>query len=352
MESPQPNASLEMDRLEFSWQSVDGADAYSIEVCSDASCEALVKRAVDLPSPNWVAEELPLGDLYWRVTAVSPGGLDGYPAVPEPFSVAPGRAEFDPPIATFSLPGLAVERTLEGETRTYYAPTAPVRVAVEDASGVARWQPLIDEAPSEKGDLDGVWTHGLHTVTVEAVDELGNRGQQSVSFAVDGAAPELTWRIGGRELLDELSGEESLDQRGSRWWLKARARRNARRVRSHRVPYWTVIAWGNEDVESLVEVQRNNLEREVYRSDRGFRLTGEMPVAVLLAPGIVDYRVEGDANVGDVLVLQAADDWAGIEDLIVTTTGSPASGYKLRARARDRLGNVDSSTWDFGSTVP
>lgn len=354
MSVPQPNGDLEVEHLEFSWQSVEGAVGYTIEVCSDPLCEALVARAVGLTSTSWAAQELPLGDLQWRVTAVSPSGLDGYPAASQPFSVVPARAEFDPPTATFTLPDLAVERTLDGETRTFYAPTARVRVAVEDPSGVAFWQPLIDAEPAEKGDLEGGWSHGVHTVTVRAEDELGNLGQggQSVSFAVDGEAPELTWRIGGQELLNELFGKERLDHPDSRWWLKRAARRNARRVRKHRKPDWTLIAWGNERVDISSTLERENMIGGLYRSHSGFRLTGKAPFVVILAPGILDQRIEGVATAGDFLVLQAADGWAGVEDLTVTTVGSPATGYQLRARSKDRLGNAGSTNWDFSPSVP
>ncbi|MCH7666991.1 MAG: LysM peptidoglycan-binding domain-containing protein [Acidobacteria bacterium] len=85
MSVPQPNGIVEVGRLEFSWDPVEGASTYILEVCLDPSCEALVARAVDLTSTTWEAEQLPVGDLEWRVTAVGSSGLDGYPAVPQPF---------------------------------------------------------------------------------------------------------------------------------------------------------------------------------------------------------------------------------------------------------------------------
>jgi hypothetical protein len=68
---------------------------------------------------------------------------------------------------------------------------------------------------------------------------------------------------------------------------------------------------------------------------------------VLWAPGIVNPRSEGGDEVGDFLILEASDAWAGVDELTVTTIGSAAAGYELRARGRDRLGNVSSTTWRF-----
>ncbi|MCP4200536.1 MAG: LysM peptidoglycan-binding domain-containing protein [bacterium] len=349
LSSPARNGSVEVGRLQFSWQPVEGAAGYTVEVCSDAACEALVARAVGLTSTSWAAELLPVGDHQWRVTAVSPSGLDGYPAATQPFTVAPERAEFDPPAATFSISGIAVEPLREGASGTLYAPSARVRAEVEDPSGVASWRPVIDGEPAEKDDLRGRWSHGSHTVTVVAEDELGNRGAEarSLSFAVDAEAPELRWRVGGPELLTETLGKEALELRESRWWLRKAARRNARRARKNRPPLWTLVSWSNERVEGPRTLERRALIRGLYRDYSGVRLTGEAPSVLLLAPGILGAGSPGEAEVGRFLFLQAVDAGAGVEELTVTTTGSPSAGYELRARSRDRLGNASSASWVF-----
>lgn len=353
LSAPEPNGTVAVGRLEFSWEPVEGATGYTVEVCSDPSCEALVVRAVGVTSTNWEARQLPVGDLQWRVTAVSPSGLDGYPAT-QPFSVVPERAEFEPPIATFSISGLSVERSQDGTSSTFYAPSARVLVEVEDPSGVASWQPVIDGEPAEKEDLEGGWSHGSHTVAVVSEDELGNRvqGRQSVSFAVDAEAPELSWRIGGEELLTEFFGDKGLELRESRWWLEKAARRNARRVRKNRPPVWTLVGWGNERVDRSGTLESEALIRGLYRDYRGLRLTGEAPGVLILAPGILDRSVDGGPRAGDFLFLWAVDGWAGVEDLTVMTVGSPSTGFELRARTRDRLGNVSSASWDFSPSAP
>jgi hypothetical protein len=354
MSAPEPSAVVEVGRLEFAWQPVEGAAGYTVEVCSDPACEELVARAVSLTSTSWEAKQLPVGDHHWRVTAVSPSGLDGYVAVTQPFSVAPERAEFDPPTAMFSISGSSVERFQDGASNTFFAPGARVLVEVEDASGVASWQPVIDGELAAREDLAGRWSHGAHTVTARSEDELGNQGEerQSLAFTVDAEAPELVWRLGGSELLTELFGKETLGLRESRSWIRKAARRNARRARKSRPPLWTLVGWGNERVESSRTLERETLIRGLYRDYKSLRLTGEAPSVVLLAPGVLGSEADSAAEGAPFLILQAVDVGAGVEELTVATVGSTTAGYRLRARSRDRLGNVSSVTWKFSPAVP
>jgi hypothetical protein len=64
----------------FVWNSVPGAAAYTVEVFRDAGATQLVERATGLREPSWRPTTLPYGDFYWRATAVSGTGLDGFPA--------------------------------------------------------------------------------------------------------------------------------------------------------------------------------------------------------------------------------------------------------------------------------
>jgi hypothetical protein len=69
------------------WEDVPGATAYTVEVCHDEACAALEDRAVAVVGAPWAPEGLPLGELYWRVVAVSPSGLDGIPSRPVRFTI-------------------------------------------------------------------------------------------------------------------------------------------------------------------------------------------------------------------------------------------------------------------------
>jgi hypothetical protein len=82
----------------FSWEVVPGAAVYTIEVFRDAGARQLVDRAVGLTTPRWRASGLPMGELFWRVTAVSATGLDGFPSEGRPLSIRSywRRPEGDP----------------------------------------------------------------------------------------------------------------------------------------------------------------------------------------------------------------------------------------------------------------
>jgi len=71
----------------LSWKPVPGAASYTAEVCRDAACAALVDRATRLSVTRWMPDGLPLGKLFFRVSAVSASGLDGFPSQSVPFGV-------------------------------------------------------------------------------------------------------------------------------------------------------------------------------------------------------------------------------------------------------------------------
>ncbi len=70
-----------------SWQAVPGAASYTVEVCRDAACGELVERASEISATRWASDGLPVARLYWRVSAVSASGLDGYASEATPFRV-------------------------------------------------------------------------------------------------------------------------------------------------------------------------------------------------------------------------------------------------------------------------
>ncbi|MEA2344455.1 MAG: large repetitive protein [Thermoanaerobaculia bacterium] len=77
MAEPAAEATL---RSGFAWKNVPDAASYTIEVFRDAGATQLVERATGLRETSWRPSTLPYGDFYWRATAVSGTGLDGFPA--------------------------------------------------------------------------------------------------------------------------------------------------------------------------------------------------------------------------------------------------------------------------------
>lgn len=86
-----PDADAIMRGDGFSWKAVPGAVGYTLEVFRDATATQIVDRVTGLRQTSWrPAQELPLEDMYWRVTAVSATGLDGFPAAPRRVRAAGG----------------------------------------------------------------------------------------------------------------------------------------------------------------------------------------------------------------------------------------------------------------------
>jgi hypothetical protein len=79
-----------MLRSGFGWKNVPGAAAYTVEVFRDAGATQLVERATGLRETSWRPSALPYGDFYWRATAVSGTGLDGFPSALVHFRAAAG----------------------------------------------------------------------------------------------------------------------------------------------------------------------------------------------------------------------------------------------------------------------
>ncbi|MCP4659165.1 MAG: LysM peptidoglycan-binding domain-containing protein, partial [bacterium] len=83
--------------VELSWNEVDGAVAYVVEVCRDPGCGSLVRRAT-VSATRWTPPLEP-GRYSWRVNGVAASGLDGPPSAPATITVA---ADEPPPPAGIS----------------------------------------------------------------------------------------------------------------------------------------------------------------------------------------------------------------------------------------------------------
>jgi len=123
------------------WPAVAGASTYSVEICGDASCGAVIARVAGLAATEWKAPEaLSAGSMHWRVTARSASGLDGYPAI-APMNVRPGISGV---VRIDGRPagGARVLLTRSGETRT--AQTDAAGVFVFDGLEASRYEVEVD----------------------------------------------------------------------------------------------------------------------------------------------------------------------------------------------------------------
>ncbi len=175
---PPRRAQLGYANPRFAWRPVAGAAAYVVEVCRDPRCDRLVIRAADLRAPAWHPEALPTGDFYWRVTAVSHSGLDGYPSRAVPSAILSGVLDLGPPVVVAALVGTG---HVEDDGALVLGRGARIRLeGHDDASGVAeiRYRWGDDRWRVWRGrDLalpDGASGARLE---VEATDNLGRKSE-------------------------------------------------------------------------------------------------------------------------------------------------------------------------------
>lgn len=174
----------------LSWEAVPGAQAYTVEIFSDARGTRLVERKQGVRGTSWAPQRLPKGSLHWRVTAVSRSGLDGYPARLRSLNVTAGLPDIEAPVVV-AVPLAGVRF---GEGHAVAGPHGLLRLeAHDDLSGVEsivyRWD---DEAWRRmKGDTLRVPAGaGTHVLEFWAKDRRGRRSiTWKVPVEIEGAAP-------------------------------------------------------------------------------------------------------------------------------------------------------------------
>lgn len=109
--TPAEGATLGLDYPVLAWRAVEGAVAYTVEVCADRDCGELVERAKVAGALSHRLTETPPGPRYWRVTATSESGLDGYPAAARSFQPV---ESLGPPTPSLALLDAAGAEVVEG----------------------------------------------------------------------------------------------------------------------------------------------------------------------------------------------------------------------------------------------
>ncbi|MEO8195984.1 MAG: LysM peptidoglycan-binding domain-containing protein [Thermoanaerobaculia bacterium] len=185
---PAPDEEIEQGAPEFSWAAVPGADHYTVEICRDPACGALVARAPIVPAASLqleVAGGLPAGELFWRVTAVAASGLDGYPTAPiRVVAVETARPE---------APLLAL-RTATGETVPAEGCVGvlpePVVHAVDRRGSELPWTLVLDGRELSVAEFRSQPLSGRHELAARVRDARGRTADSaSLTFTLDAAAP-------------------------------------------------------------------------------------------------------------------------------------------------------------------
>ncbi|HEX3529317.1 MAG TPA: LysM peptidoglycan-binding domain-containing protein [Thermoanaerobaculia bacterium] len=309
--APADGAEVACANPSFSWEEVPTASSYIVEICRDPGCAALVERATGLNGTTWRPQALPAAALYWRVTARSRSGLDGYPGATSKLAVTSTVADTQPPAGTLTLTGPQVSI---GDT-LFAGPGARLEVVATDAeSGVAEWLPVINGREGRLSEAAGPWAAGVYVLGATAVDRCGNRGPVApITFTVDATPPTLSW---------ELMPYDSFGGRGVRQRGK---------VRSAPVTWSGGVQWlplgDGEEV----------------------RINSDGPQAFFHAPGahfMADGR-EVTLGEGQMLRIRATDDQSHVEHLRFVLRRGEGGKSVLEVESGDLVGNSRKVNWEL-----
>lgn len=190
---PAPSSVVSEQSPLFAWQPVAGAKSYTMEICRDADCGELVQRRTGITEARWRSSALPWETLYWRVTATSASGLDGYPTQPAELKVMQ-ITDAMAPVVELIVDGPRARRT----EQLIVGPGFTLETRAEDGgSGVASQTLRIDGEEATPANLQGPWSTGDHTVELVAVDRVGNEGRTRLDFTYDDVPPTVSWGLQG-----------------------------------------------------------------------------------------------------------------------------------------------------------
>lgn len=150
-------------QVELSWDPVDGAVSYWLEVSDNAAFKGIVAQTRDLAEPRDKIDGLPEGNYFWRVSAMDADGFPGTRNKGNSFRIAHDR---EPPLLVLYEPA-------QGET--LHRTPAVVTGIVEIGSTLT----LDEEAvtPDAEGDFraEHPLREGENRFRLAAVDAAGNR---------------------------------------------------------------------------------------------------------------------------------------------------------------------------------
>lgn len=209
LEAPQllgPAGEVAHPRPQFQWSPVTGAASYTLELCGDVECGRLLERLKGLTSTSWKPEApMALASYFWRVTAISASGLDGYPAPASQFTITSAVEDETAPIVRLKVEGPSLSPRY-GMNRHYILGQAARLGAIAlDDQGVPVLTCTLDGVATADEQWRGPWAPGRHRAACEAVDAVGNRGElPAFEFVYDTEPPIFHWGADGKGKQGEL----------------------------------------------------------------------------------------------------------------------------------------------------
>ncbi len=323
--APEPDGQRACADPPLSWQAVPQAASYIVEICRDPACGALIDRHLGETATQWRPAALPVGDLYWRVTARSRSGLDGYPSEAIRLAITsdrPGSRE-TPAAGALQAGGPQVR---VGD-RLFVAPSAKIEVVAEDAGArAASWRPVIGGRTESAWPAS--WSPGEHTVAAVAEDGCGGRATVApLSFVVDAEPPAIRWKVGDRSALEDRLAPDTEKER-----LRLKGRRSggrpAREAWKSQAGVWQVpVPWAVEPGKE--------------RTLQPVEIVSDHPQAFFAAPetALTADGKQGTLGENRILWIAAEDAGSGVDRLIVRTH-TEGDRVVMEVEARDLVGNV------------
>lgn len=311
----------------LTWGAVAGAASYLVEVCADPACGALLERVQGLAETRYTIVDPSPDRVYWRVTAVSPSGLDGYPSPPHAALLVESIAPAVPVVALRGADGAPLDA---GACRTL-PPTLSVR-ATDRGGAELPWTLLVDGRESDAAGLAALAGGiGRHQVAARAVDARGRAAtSEPLAFELDGAAPTLALAASG-------AGPDR-DQR----------QHDARRP----YPHAARLASSCGDVALTAALLPDSASRPLpcgaSVEPLRFALDGDSArVEIGVAGSALRVGEQVDARAGERLRLTASDVGCGLAtlELRIVPSRFAAGTQALEAVLLDRAGNRMTGEW-------
>ena len=329
--APEPGTRLAFSNPALEWQPVEAAREYTVEICGDPQCGRLLRKVDGLAGPLWRPDALPLGDLYWRVTARSDSGLDGYPSQGVELSILSDQADREPPTAMVRVLGPSAQ--IGGIL--YLGPGARLEVTAEDAmSGVGSRHLLFDGEPVT-GALPELREPGVHRVSGSVRDRVGNRRELEPKEVVyDPEAPRITWQTVTSEWRADGGMTSKAWPTGSRAEEGKQGKGRKRRGEA-----------------SVADLEWSGSGRTWQTLDKTWRAPNGVEVLLLrMRPGSGSLTVQGpEVQLSDSrrLRIELLDNEGGVGlgQVDFGVRAGAAGEQVLFLEARDRLGNLHSESW-------
>jgi hypothetical protein len=339
---PATGGEFELERSRFSWTAVENAVGYTVEVCRDEACGNLVRRQAGLSETSWTADDLPVGPVTWRVTAVSASGLDGFPSETQAVNVLANRQDYEPPTGEFVVSGTSIDV----DEVTYYGPDLSIRLEADDVgTGIESILLMVDGREVAAETLLGPWTTGDYEVTAAVSDQSGNSSSFGpLALHIDADPPVVEWAVGGEELLaGHPSGGEV-----PRGWSKSKRKWSKRELadfgRGRPNPRWTVVSWSSALPSAAGRLTPEAISTQ--RSHEWFSLERLDTRVVVFAPALALESAD-DRLAERLLSVESADERSGQDRFRIWRRPGPDGRHWLEIDAVDRLGNRTVRRWPF-----